>query len=442
METKKKLSRKVFWAWPTRGMGLTILTVLAGYTTFFATDYLGITPTTAGIIFMVSKIFDGFTDVVAGGIIDKVNLKAGKGRPFDLALIGMAICNALLFSAPEMNYTASCAYLFVMYTVINSIFLTLLNCNEPVYMANVVTSSNDSVSLSSINGTASLIVGVVAGVVLPQMIKTLGTTREGWRIIGWSTALVSIVIGVIRFLVVKETKRTEKHAEKVSFIDMIRSITANKYIMLLAAIIFCGNIGNGLATSTATYYAQYILGDIGAQSVLSVGTLGVVVGLILIPTFSKNVGLIKVIKITTVIGLVGYILRLLNPTSIGITFLSTLLGGFGFTIMFSYTTAIVVDCIDYGEWKTGMRREGTLACAQSVTAKIGTAIGAGLVGILMGMAGYQGTLAVQPDGANTMIIALSTVVPALFCLLQLVFLHFYDLDQKISDIRAELENRN
>lgn len=442
METKKKLSKKVFWAWPTRGIGLTILTVLAGYTTFFATDYLGIEPVTVGIIFMVSKIFDGFTDIIAGGIIDKINLKAGKGRPFDLALIGMAICNALLFSAPEMNYMASCSYLFIMYTVINSVFLTLLNCSEPVYMANVVTDSADSVSLSSINGVASLIVGVVAGVILPQMIKTMGTTRAGWRNIGWIVAAVSIVIGSIRFFVVKETKRTAIHTEKVRFRDMLRSITANKYILLLATIIFCGNIGNGLSASTGTYYAQYILGDIGAQSILSLGALGVVFGLVLVPLFSQKFGLIKVIKVTTVIGLFGYALRLLNPTSIGIVFLSTLFGSFGFTIMFSFTTAIVVDCIDYGEWKTGVRREGILACAQSVTAKIGTAIGAGLVGILMGIAGYQGTLVVQPDSANTMIIALSAVVPAAFCLIQLILLHFYDLDQKITEIRAQLAEKH
>lgn len=162
-------------------MGLTLVTVLAGYTTFFATDYLGITPATAGIIFMISKIFDGFTDIIAGTIIDKVNLKAGKGRPFDLALIGMAVCNALLFSAPEMNYMASCAYLFIMYTIINSVFLTLLNCSEAVYMANVVVDPQDSISLSSIKGVTSLIMGVVAGIVLPQMIKTMGTTRAGWR---------------------------------------------------------------------------------------------------------------------------------------------------------------------------------------------------------------------------------------------------------------------
>ena len=94
--------------------------------------------------------------------------------------------------------------------------------------------------------------------------------------------------------------------------------------------------------------------------------------------------------------------------------------------------------MDYGEWKTGVRSEGILACAKNFTAKIGTGIGAGMIGILLGFAGYDGTLAVQPTSANNMIIFLGAVMPAICCLIQLVILHFYDLDDKIDDIRIEL----
>ena len=38
---------------------------------------------------------------------------------------------------------------------------------------------------------------------------------------------------------------------------------------------------------------------------------------------------------------------------------------------------------------------------------IGTAVGVGMIGILMGITGYDGSLDVQPDSANTMIILLT-----------------------------------
>lgn len=207
MKEKHKISKKLLFAWPTKGMAITIITLLAGYTTYFATDYLNISPATAGIIFMISKIFDGFTDIIAGYIIDRTNTKLGKGRPYELAFIGFAVCNALLFSAPQMNYLASCIYLFVMYSFVNSVFLTFLNCNEAVYMANTIEHPSEAVTLSSANGTASLIVGVITGMVLPQIVKNYGNTRAGWSAIGWGVAVLSTALAMVRFAIVKEKNK-------------------------------------------------------------------------------------------------------------------------------------------------------------------------------------------------------------------------------------------
>ena len=55
------------------------------------------------------------------------------------------------------------------------------------------------------------------------------------------------------------------------------------------------------------------------------------------------------------------------------------------------------------------------------------------------MAGYVGTLTVQPDSAINMIIMLYSVVPAIFCLIEYVLLRKYDLEKSIGDIRAQLE---
>lgn len=441
MEKKRKISKKLMFAWPTRSMAISVLAVLVGYITFFATDFMGISPATAGIIFMISKIFDGFTDIAVGYLIDRTHSKLGKGRPYELALVGYCVTIILLFGAPEMGLKASYVYLFVMYTMINSVFLTFLNCNEAVYMANVIDDPSDSVTLASVNGFASMFIALFAGVIIPQLVKTLGTTRSGWLKIALIVAVPCTILGLIRFMLVKEKHQTSKAGESFTVMDMLRSITANKYILLFALMIFASNIGNGLAMNSGTYYAQYIIGDIGAQSILSIGSLGVIFSIVLTPVFSKKFGFIRVIKFTTIIGLAGYLVRLLNPSSVGMVFVSTLFGGLGFTNMFSFYTTFIIDCIDYGEWKTGVRREGVLSCAQSVTAKIGTAIGAGLVGILMSLSGYDGALAVQGASANGMIIGISSVVPAIFCLIQLIILHFYDLDKKLVDIRADLEKR-
>ena len=72
VKTPAKLPKKMIFAWPSRTIAYAVGSVLLGYVTLYATDFMGIPAATAGIIFMLSKIFDGFTDIVAG--YDSFNL--------------------------------------------------------------------------------------------------------------------------------------------------------------------------------------------------------------------------------------------------------------------------------------------------------------------------------------------------------------------------------
>lgn len=441
MKKTQKTSKKLLLGWSSMVAATTVISLLLTYTTFFATDYLGIPAATVGLLFMATKIFDGFTDLVAGYLIERTNSRWGKGRPYDLAIIGYGAFTILLFGAPKMGFNASCIYLFVMYTIIQSVFYTFLMCNESVYMANAIDNPSDSVNLSSAKGIVSMVVGIIAGVALPQIIKNVGTTRKGWLTIAVALMIPSIMIGLIRFAIVKEKRQSCAGQEKIGLKDLVKAISSNKYILLYSLIIFIVNIGYNSTVSASTYYAQYILGDIGVQSILSLANMSTIVLMVVMPVLSKKLGLMKTIKITVIVGMIGFLLRLAAPASLGVVFVSSLFSNWGFMAVITFGVAITVDCIDYGEWKTGKRNEGTIACVPSVTTKIGTAAGVAMVGLFMGMTGYNGTLAVQPDSANNMIIALSSIIPAVTCLVLLIVLHFFDLDKKMGDIRKELENK-
>ena len=440
---KRKTSKKLLFGWPTRTIAITVFAVMMGYATYFATDYMGLSTMTVGILFMVSKIFDGFTDVMAGYIIEKAHFRTGKGRPFELALIGYGLGIVLLYGAPKMGIGASYVYLFVMYTLINSGFLTLLNCAEPVYMSNAIEDPGDSVTLSSLCGLIGMVVSVAAGVVIPQLIKNLADTPNGWLKISAMVAVPCTLIGMIRFLMVKEKQYAEKKVDhQVTLKDMFQAITGNKYIIIFACIGLVSNIGSGIAGSVGMYYAQYIIGDVGAQSLISMATLSAFVGILMVQILAPKFGMVRIMKVMTVLGLIGYIARLFAPRNLMYVFATCCLATLAFTVMFSFVYTFEIDCMDYGEWKSGVRNEGAISCAPSVTSKIGTAIGAGMTGILMGISGYNGSLAVQSESANLMIIGMSTVIPAIFCVIQLILLHFYDLDKMIPQIRKELAEKS
>lgn len=442
-QKKTKGSKRIFFAYPTRAIATSISAVLLGYVTFFATDFMEISATTAGMIFMISKIFDGFTDLVAGYLIDHTRTKLGKGRPYELALIGYMAALALIFCAPQMGVKASCVYLFVMYSLVNSVFMTLLGCADPVYLANALEDQSQSVSILAFTGFISLVFTMAASVVMPQMVATMGTTREGWVKIAIIITIPCTLVGLIRFWVVKERADVIAAASnrKITVKDMLCLLAQNKYILIFAGIILVSNIGSNIANGVGTYYYLYIMHDIGLASIMSLSMLAIIFVIILTPVLSKKFGFMKIMRTTTLIGVVGYMIRLINLGSIPLLFVSSLLSLMGFNTMFSFAGSFVINCMDYGEWKNGVRSEGTISSAQSFTAKIGSAVGAGLIGVMMGLAGYNGDLDVQCKSAEIMIVMLNTVVPAVFCLIQYVLLRKFDLEDKMEQIQADLAKR-
>lgn len=441
-DQKNKISKKIFFAWPTRTIAYSIGSVLITYVTFFATDFMGIAPATAGIIFMLSKIFDGFTDIVAGYLIDATRSKWGKGRPYELALIGYWVFMVLIFCAPQMGITASCIYLFVMYTIVNSVFLTLLMCAEPVYLANALKDQGQSVSILAFTGFVSMIFTMVASMILPQMIKTIGTTRQGWMTISIILAVPCTVVGMIRFFVIKERKDiNQAGVQKITIKSMLSVLAQNKYILIFSVAILTSCIGSSMVNGVQTYYFTYIMNDIGLASILQLSMLAVIVVIIVTPALSKKIGFVNVMRLTTLIGMAGYVIRLFAPRNMALLFVTNVLAMMGFYTLFAFVNTFVIDCMDYGEWKLGIRSEGTISCVQSVASKIGNAIGAGAIGLLMGLSGYDGSLAVQKDSANTMLIMLFTLIPAGFCLIQFLLLKVYDLDKMLPKIRSELEEK-
>ena len=94
--------------------------------------------------------------------------------------------------------------------------------------------------------------------------------------------------------------------------------------------------------------------------------------------------------------------------------------------------------MDYGYWKTGKKVEAMINSVTSFVAKIGSALASASVGLFMGMAGYDGSLAVQPNSAVTVIKLMYNVIPMIIIVIALFVSLKYDLEKKLPDIRKEI----
>ena len=100
---------------------------------------------------------------------------------------------------------------------------------------------------------------------------------------------------------------------------------------------------------------------------------------------------------------------------------------------------LIIECADYNEYIGIRRLEGTLGAVEGFAKKVGAGLGSGLLGILIGMAGYDGNLTVQPASAITMVRLLYSLIPLAMYLVVYLVCRLYKLDKQMPEIRKANE---
>ncbi|MBK0348802.1 MFS transporter [Aerococcaceae bacterium zg-ZJ1578] len=445
MEKNHIVSDKLPWykalAWSTRGVSLSCNIIITGYLTYYCTNILAMSASLVGTILLVSKLFDGVTDLIAGYIIDNTNTKLGKARPYEVSIIFVWLTTLLMFSCPDLGIVGKSIWIFATYTLANSVFATLLNASESVYISRAVKSDMARNILVSVNGIIIMFGSVLVSTVFPILMGTLGTSSGGWQKMIAIFALPLGIIGIGRFLFVKE--RTDVVAAQNQGVDMktlINALKSNKFIFLLSGAVLLYNFINSLGT-VGTYYFQYIVGDVTKASVVGLISLITPFVLIFMPAILKRLSFSKVVSAGAVLGIFGNVIKGLAGANMGLIIVGNLLGVLAALPLSFYAPVMVISCMDYSEWKTGDRVEGAFSAVNGFASKVGAGLSSIITGFVMGTAGFDGTLPVQSAAANNAIVALYSWIPAVFFVVIIVLMKFYTLDDMMPQISADLEAR-
>lgn len=112
--------------------GNVVYAFLTSFMMVYLTDSVGLAAGVVGTLIAVSKLFDGFTDIFFGSMIDKTHSKMGKAKPWMLyGYIGCAITLVCCFAVPvSFGTTAKYAWFFISYTLLNGVFYTANNITQ------------------------------------------------------------------------------------------------------------------------------------------------------------------------------------------------------------------------------------------------------------------------------------------------------------------------
>ncbi len=428
-----------------------LVMVLTGtYISFFYTDALGLNVGVVGTLILISRFFDGFTDIVMGFIMDKTKSKHGKARAWMLWLaIPFGVCTALLTMVPNLGNVGKYIYVFISYNVVTTFLYTAINIPYGALNSLMTRDQTQRESINVFRMTMAQIGGLIINAFTLPFINAVGgsTNQSSWMIVSSVYGFIAAALFLLCFMKTKERVNVVSDEDrKIGFIKTLKIMMKNDAWLIICAIWVVNILGMSIGMGVGVYYAKYILHNEAYFGFLAVIQQGVsIVLMAMMMPFVKKFGKRNVALVGTIISLIAQLLIIVNPASFPWLVVCNIVKGIGAAPLMATLFAMMADSIEYGHWKTGVRIEGTLYSATTFGAKVGGGVGMVVATTVLGMAGYNGALAVQSESALTAISNLYIYAPIIFLVILPILYCFYKLDKQYPQVIKELterENKN
>ena len=471
------------------GQGM-VYAVMSSYISDFYINVLQVPLIFVLFLMLLARVWDAINDPIMGIIVDKANPKAGKLRPYILlTAVPIAILTCLMFVDFGLGRTGNMIYagfIYVLwgmtYTISDIPFWSMPNLMtpDPAERADTISFGR---TLNGIGSAVPIAVFTVLGLVLPHVTKSQGVAldKEKYLIMAIIAAIVGVTLYLNSYFQVKERVKAYKKPtdRKPGEPKTLQRIFTCKPLMLVVAmgILSAGRYMMQAASVHVARYAFYIGPDLSSVSnptaaiqtsitivnvVFTVcSAIGMFGSMLLMPKLYKRFNYKQIILVSCVSGFVaGLITTMLGAISIVknigalfyvcIPFIMIQCIPLGVLNVTSY--AMVGDCLDFMEWKTGFRDNALGSACQSFVNKLGNAFATVII-ILMYIAinlnptdiyASNAVVAATDLAVNQRLAMFSLVslVPGVSLLLCSVPIIFYDLTGEKKDrIVKELNER-
>ena len=435
-----KVGAGKFWAWQTRGASAAINFIVLSYLMIYCTDTMGMSPALVGTLLMASKLFDGVTDLIAGFIVDRTQSRFGKGRPYEFAIIGAWLATWLMFSIPgEASMVVKGIWVFVTYTAVQGICITLLSACQNVYMVRAFPAEEQRVKLASLGGIVIMLGSISVSIMFPMLMSKFATSSSGWSTLVLIFAVPLAVIGILRFVFIKEIADTQVQEERARLKDIGILLRKNPYVYMVSFQWMVYSLVTGMGVSQ--YFYQWVTGDINNMGTANAMGIIVVPLLFFFPMLMKKISMGKMIILGCIAYIASGLLMFFSNGNMSVVIIGVLCMGVGSLPMTYLTDLLMIDCGSYNEYQGHKRMDGTIGALKGFVGKVGGAFGTGILGVMLSQAGYDGSLAVQSNSTIlTIRIAMGIVPAVLFAVVAVVFL-FYKLDALMPEINKKREEK-
>lgn len=417
----------------------------------FYTDVMDVDAYVVGIIMMIARFVDAFTDVAMGRICDKSKMTpAGKFKPWIRRMCGpVAIVSFLMYqsSLSGLPKPAKIAYLFITYILWGSVFYTSINIPYGSMASAISENPDDRQSLSTFRTMGGVLAGAIIMAVVPLIIYNKVNGNEvisgaKFTLVAGICSVLAIICYLLCYHFTTERVRPEisqEQLKKNNIGKMLSNAFKNRaLISIIVATIFM-LISQLTIQQMANYVFPNYYGNAKIQS-LSVVMMGggMIIAAVIAKPLAKKFGKAEISVVSNMVaGIVCFLLYFIRPQNVWVYVALQFLCWFGLGIFSMVVWALITDVIDYSEIKNGIREDGSVYALYSFARKLGQALTSGLSGALLSMIGYKKSTAFDKNVVEG-IFDISTLLPAIsFILLALILWFWYPLKKKLVDENVE-----
>ena len=405
MESRNYVKKNEWMAYAVGALGQgMVYGIMSSYISDFYLNVLKVTPIFVLMLMLLARIWDAINDPIMGFIMDHANPKHGKMRTYLLFTpIPVAILTFFLFYAPDLSTTQKMIYAGVTYVAWGMIYTS---SDVPFWsLPNAMTPNADErgsiiSKARTFNGVGSAIpmaMFMALGFILPKL-NLSGTELEKTKYT--VMALVCSVIGNILFVRVyfktkervnipipKKREKGQPGSLKLIFTCKPLMLTAAMGILSAARYMFQAGavhvarysfyIGKDPSGLTGKELEAALQSNISSVStIMSVASaIGMFGAMIAVTPLIKRFSYKQIIIVSALIGAASSLAMWFVGydnfwVCVPLLLISTIPCGTINVCAF----AMVGDCLDYMELKTGVRLTGMGSAIQSFVTKFGNAI--------------------------------------------------------------------